>query len=133
MVGPDAQEIDNIVKIMAGTFKITDEGTLADYLGVKIRKDDQGRMTLTQGHMIDLADLGIDDETSKPKETPAMPSKLLTRDLDGEDFNRPWEYRSVVGKLNYLEKCTRPDLAFAVHQCAHFASNPKESHAIAIE
>ena len=135
LVGPDNQEIDDIVKIMAGTFKITDEGTLADYLGVKIRKDDQGKMTLTQGHMVEsiLNDLGIDGKSGKPKETPAMPSKLLTRDLDGEDFNRPWEYRSVVGKLNYLEKCTRPDIAFAVHQCARFASNPKESHAIAIE
>ena len=30
LVGPDDQEIDDIVKIMAGAFKITDEGTLAD-------------------------------------------------------------------------------------------------------
>ena len=69
---------------MAGTFKITDEGTLADYLGVKIRKDDQGKMTLTQGHMIEsiLSDLGLDDKTDKPKETPAMPSKLLTRETN---------------------------------------------------
>ena len=135
LVGPDDQEIDDIVKIMAGTFKITDEGTLADYLGVKIRRDEQGNMTLTQEHMIEsiLNDLGIDEKSGKPKTTPAMPSKLLTRDLDGEDFKRQWDYRSVVGKLNYLEKCTRPDLAFSVHQCARFASNPKESHAIAIE
>ena len=135
LVGPDDKEINDIVKEMAGTFKITDEGTLADYLGVKIRKDEQGNMTLTQGHMIEsiLKDLGIDESSGKTKPTPAMPSKLLTRDTDGEEFNRSWEYRSVVGKLNYLEKCTRPDIAFAVHQCARFASDPKESHAIAIE
>ena len=34
LVGPDDQEIDHIVETMAGAFKITDEGTLADYLGV---------------------------------------------------------------------------------------------------
>ena len=135
LVGPDDQEINDIVKEMAGTFKITDEGTLADYLVVKIRKNEQGKLTLTQAHMIEsiLKDLKIDDDTSKAKSTPAMPSVLLTRDTDGEPFNKEWDYRSVIGKLNYLEKCTRPDIAFAVHQCARFASDPKNSHAKAVE
>ena len=53
LVGPDDDEINTIVKSMAGTFKITDEGSLADYLGVKIRKDEQGNMILTQTHMIE--------------------------------------------------------------------------------
>ena len=39
----------------------------------------------------------------------------------------------MIGKLNYLEKCTRPDIVFADHQCARFASNPKQSHAEAVE
>ena len=38
LVGPDDDEINTIVKSMAGTFKITDEGSLADYLGVKNSK-----------------------------------------------------------------------------------------------
>ena len=90
---------------------------------------------MTQGHMIEsiLNDLNINDDTKKKANTPALPSKLLTRDEDGDPFNRSWEYRSVIGKLNYLEKCTRPDIAFAVHQCARFASNPKQSHAEAVE
>ena len=135
LVGPDDQEIDDIVKIMAGAFKITDEGTLADYLGVKIRRDENGGLLMTQGHMIEsiLNDLGIDENTKKKATTPAFPSKLLTRDEDGEEFNKSWDYRSVIGKLNYLEKCTRPDLAFSVHQCARFASNPRRSHAEAVE
>jgi hypothetical protein len=38
-----------------------------------------------------------------------------------------------VGKLNFLEKSTRPVIAYAVHQCARFSSNPKQSHANAIK
>jgi hypothetical protein len=38
-----------------------------------------------------------------------------------------------VGKLNFLEKSTRPEIAYAVHQCARFSSNPKKSHANAIK
>ena len=43
------------------------------------------------------------------------------------------DYRSVIGKLNFLEKSTRPDIAYAVHQCARFCSNPTELHAEAVK
>jgi hypothetical protein len=45
----------------------------------------------------------------------------------------PRHYRSIVGKLKYLEKCTRPEIAYAVHQCARFSKNPKISHSKAIK
>jgi ATP-binding cassette subfamily B (MDR/TAP) protein 1 len=37
-----------------------------------------------------------------------------------------------VGKLNYLEKGSRPDIAYAVHQCARFSADPKQEHGDAI-
>ena len=49
--------------------------------------------------------------------TLALTSKILQRDAHLEDAVTDWKYRSVIGKLNYLEKSTRPDLAYAVHQC----------------
>jgi hypothetical protein len=58
---------------------------------------------------------------------------ILQRDLDEAAFDEHWEYRSVIGKLNFLEKSTRPDIAYAVHQCARFSANPKKSHALAIQ
>jgi len=39
-----------------------------------------------------------------------------------------WEYRRIIGQLNFLKKSTRPNISYAVHQCARFSSNPKESH-----
>ena len=35
--------------------------------------------------------------------------------------------------LLYLEKGTRPDLAYAVHQCARYSSAPKQGHSLAIK
>jgi hypothetical protein len=35
--------------------------------------------------------------------------------------------------MNFLEKSTRPDLAYAVHQCARFMSAPTEEHAKAVK
>ena len=49
------------------------------------------------------------------------------------DFDGSFHYRSVIGKLNFLEKSTRPDIAYAVHQCAHFMEKPKASHGYAVK
>jgi len=43
-----------------------------------------------------------------------------------------WENKRIIGQLNFLEKLTRPNIAYAVHQCARFSSNPKASHKMAI-
>ena len=42
-------------------------------------------------------------------------------------------YGSVIGILNFLEKSTRPDSGYAVHQCARFSADPKQSHAVAVK
>ena len=34
--------------------------------------------------------------------------------------------------MNYLEKCTRPDIAYAAHQCARFTEDPKREHGKAV-
>jgi hypothetical protein len=39
----------------------------------------------------------------------------------------------VIGELNYLEKASRPDIAYAVHQCARFSESPKEDHTQAVK
>eukprot|EP00957_Ditylum_brightwellii_P139567 10636505-Ditylum_brightwellii.AAC.1 len=35
--------------------------------------------------------------------------------------------------MMYLASTTRPDIAFAIYQCAHFTHNPKHSHEIALK
>ena len=44
-----------------------------------------------------------------------------------------FHYRSVIGKLNFLEKSTRPDISVSVHQCARFSERPMRSHAEAVK
>lgn len=70
---------------------------------------------------------------TKTKDKPAPSSTILRRDLDGDSFDEQWDYRSIIGKLNFLEKSTRPEIAYAVHQCARFASNPRKSHGNAVK
>ena len=39
----------------------------------------------------------------------------------------------MIGQLNYLEKYTRSDTTYAVHQCARFCENTRISHFKAVE
>ena len=91
-------------------------------------------MRLQQPQLIEsiLQDLGL-SKGSKAVKTPTLISKIITPDPEGAKFDNRFDYRSVIGKLNYLEKSTRPDLAYAVHQCARFCSDPKQSHGEAVK
>jgi hypothetical protein len=74
-----------------------------------------------------LDDTGLIDG-SVTKNIPALSTTIFHEYPDSPPFNEAWHYRSIIGKLNYLEKSTRLDLAYAVHQCACFASSPKYGH-----
>ena len=68
-----------------------------------------------------------------PPQIPAKSSRILQRFKDSKSYDKNWHYRSLIGKLNFLEKSTRPDIAYAVHQCPRFSSDHKFEHAEAIE
>ena len=53
--------------------------------------------------------------------------------MNGKPRKATWNYRQANGMLNYLQATSRPELAFAVHQCARFAIDPKLSHERAIK
>ena len=52
---------------------------------------------------------------------------------NGAPLDEDWKYSSIVGMLLYLSSNSRPDIQFAVHQCARFNHNPKKSHGEAIK
>ena len=75
----------------------------------------------------------MDKENVTPKDTTTASSKILSKHPDSPVFDNHFDYRSVIGKLNYLEKSTRPDIAYAVHQCARFSIDPRYEHGQAIK
>jgi hypothetical protein len=47
---------------------------------------------------------------------------------DEPSFDLDFNYRSAVGKLNYLAQTTRPVIMYVTHQIAKYSSNPRQSH-----
>ena len=121
------------IQLSKQNFTIEDEGVVGDFLGVSINCNSNGTITLTQPQLIDsiIEDLNMQDNT-KPRSIPACSTKLVHKDTGGESTEANFHYRSVIGKLNFLEKSTRLDISVSVHQCTQFQDNPKKSHIQAV-
>jgi hypothetical protein len=141
LLGPDKKEIEEIYKKLDATFKIEDQGNLSDYLGIKIERKENGTMEWSQPTLTRaiLKDLGLVDVKSSnmptTRTTPSLSTVVLTShdEEPDHDESKSFNYRQVIGKLLYLEKSTRPDIACAVHQCARFSAKPKTKHAEAVK
>ena len=135
IIDANPSKVDTFIQELTDKgLKLEDQGHITDYLGVKVEATEDGKLKLYQPQLIDdiINQLGFNDRT-KSKATPAPSSTIINRDLEGQPFDEEWEYRSVVGKLNFLEKSTRPDITYQTHQVARFSSDPRQSHADAIK
>ena len=135
IAGPDKQEIAQIIQdIKLAGLNMTEEGDVADFLGVNIAKKHDGTIHLTQPHLIDqiLTDLKMTSPLLEPKDTPAMTSRTLHRHDSSPPHDGSFHYRSVLGRLGYLETGSRIDIAYICHQLARFSINPKREHSSAM-
>ena len=121
----------NINSLKANNLPLTVEKDIFHFLGIDIERGEGKEITLRQTGLIDKVLKTVGMEDCHAKESPAQATPLGT-DTDGELFSEDWDYASVVGMLLYLSSNSRPDIQFAVHQCARFTHTPRKSHAAAI-
>lgn len=136
LAGPDPQELDAIVQQMQAVgLNLTVEGDISDFLGVQIDRVNHNTFNLSQPHLINdvIKELRLDGKNVAIKKTTGASSKTLCRHLDAPPFDDHFNYRRVIGQLNYLEKCSRLDISCAVHQGARFVSNPRFQHGKALK
>jgi hypothetical protein len=126
----DMERIDDfIASLKTEGFVLTEEEDVYAFLGVELKSDPKsGEITLTQTGLIKKLIKYCGMEECNPKATPAASTPLGT-DASGSKFDEKWEYASAVGMAMYLSSNTRPEIQFAVHQCARFTHCPRASHA----
>ena len=111
LAGPDKEELQQVIAdIKKAGQDATEEGDIEDFLGVNIDRVDDETFHLSQPHLIEqiLCDLNLDGENVQEKETPSPMSRALGAHKLSPAFDGHFHHRSVLGKLNYLEKCSRP-------------------------
>ena len=107
---------------------LIDEGDVGKYLGVEIERNKEDKaITFNQTFLIqraiELAGLSDSNQVDIPAVNPP-----LSKDLEGARRTSTWEYRSIIGLLNYISGSSRTDIAYATHSAAIFSANRKASH-----
>ena len=135
LIHKDKNMVSDEIKSLSESFTLTSEGEVCDYLGVRFVRKPDGSIVLSQPRLIErvckLVGLDVDNENVKHHSTPAI--SVLQRDSKGLSRRTDYNYRSAVGCLSYLQSMSRPDITYAVQQCARFSHDPKRSHEDAIK
>ena len=128
-LGLSDEQLSGIITEMRNLdLDIKDQGHPADYIGVNIKQMKDGSIGLSQRGLIDTIIQDADLQDSKVKAVLAKVNEHLNAHLDKPHFSLNFNYRSMIGKLNYLAQTTRPDIMYAMHQLAKYSSNPLEPH-----
>ena len=99
--------------------------TVTDFLGIKIKKENN-KITLTQPQLIQsiINDLLL-VQNKNFNTLPALTSQLLHPEPGQDPHDKhDLQYKSIIGKINYVKKTARSDIAYATHQVAQFSQEP---------
>nr|KYP63826.1 Retrovirus-related Pol polyprotein from transposon TNT 1-94 [Cajanus cajan] len=123
ITGNNSSVLQSIISQLNSAFSLKDLGRLDYFLGIEVKSNFDGSLTLTQSKYIrDLLNR-TNMENSNSISSPMVSSeKFLDVSL----------YRSVVGALQYAT-ITRPKISFSVNKVCQFMSNPLEQHWSAIK
>jgi hypothetical protein len=130
---PRPEYIDEVIqKLRDEDMDLEEEEDVAGFLGIHIERKSNGTIKLTQSGLIKRIVDTLNLHNQHAKLTPAAADPLVM-DADGDPPDGTYSYASVVGMLQYLQAHSRPDITFAVSQCARYVHRTRRSHEIAIE
>jgi hypothetical protein len=130
---PSKTVLDSVIQALGAKFRITIEDEVTTYLGLEVSRNSEGTLVVRQPGLIDkvITICGLEQESNQHN-TPA--NTILQPSMPTDDTRQfTWSYRQVIGMLNYIAASTRPDISFAMHQCARFSTNPNRIHELAVK
>ena len=156
VTGDDTEGISDVKRGLASSFRLKDLGALRQILGCTWRRCKNGDSTFTQTKtIIDLANKFNIEVGSGVVETPAIASDVLKSEwqpvkgsrewkamtwspkkrrkrsaipIEVKDMSKQTRYRSIVGNLLWIARCTRPDIMHITSELTRFMQNPGIKH-----
>ena len=113
-------EINEIINIIKNNFKISKAEPINYILGIKVEKENNNYI-ISQIGFIEKLLQSFNIKYTRKTNTPCVGDNIK-----GEN-NKPFNittYKSAIGSLTYLAKCTRPDISFAVGKAARNSEHP---------
>jgi hypothetical protein len=108
----DTKDIDSFVKTLRDDYKFTlnDPYPIVDFLGIHFSHQANSELHMSQTGLIDAVTESAHIPKGRLKNTPTPDTEILHDDTEGLAFQESWNYPSVIGKLNYLEQNSQPDI-----------------------
>jgi hypothetical protein len=137
VTSPSVQYTLTVINKILQHFKGKHMGTVSHYNGMRVVWLRNGTLCLLlqPAHIDKLVDSFKDvADLAKPRIVPMKPGLRLCRAGTSDDMQsspldvQTYQYRTLVGGLNYISCCTRPDITFAVNQLARYSNAPTEAH-----
>ncbi|KAL7461363.1 hypothetical protein ACHAXS_001782 [Conticribra weissflogii] len=109
----------------------------SDYVGVNINHFMDRSYGFNKQALIEaiLDDIGM-ASSFEIKHVPMSSSKNLHSNVNCIPFFEAgfgFDYHSVIGKPNYLDQTSKPEIIFAMHQLARYSTDPRKEHGLAVD
>ena len=128
---PDQIECERVMDELHKKYAIKVMGEAKQFLGMLIERPAPDKLEISQESYIDEVLYRFEMADAKPSGVPMIANTRLdlTEEIS-EDERREMltvPYRQAVGALQYLQRVSRPDVAFAVQQEARHCANPRRT------
>ncbi len=120
VIAGETKYIKEIITKIKRKFKISNCGPIEYILGIKVEKQNNSYIISQKSYIENMLDKFNINNTRKRK-TPC------TGDNDISENKKPFDkttYKSAIGSLIYLSKCTRPEISFAVNKASRKCEQP---------
>lgn len=122
-------QISEVKQCLQQKFDMTDMGPAHMYLGMQItRHRNSNTILLDRNQYIQVVLERFNMFECNAVSTPMETGLNLIKRKDEAPPQEQRHYQKLMGCLEYVAINTRPDITFAVHKLAQFASNPDSSH-----
>ena len=126
-ISPNRPALESLLKQIGDRLSISVLGFPKWFLGMRVSKDDSGRILLDQSRAISDILERFNLQSLNFIQVPLSPqTQLLPLDDSSSQTTQP--YRSLIGSLMYMMTSTRPDLTVSVSMLGQFMANPGSKH-----
>ena len=127
-------DILNVKNSLHQRFDMSNMGPAHLYLGMQIIRDrTSNTIMLNQQKYLRIVLERFNMSNCNHVSTPMETGLKLYKRTDPAPSNEVHQYQRMIGCLEYAATATRPDITFAVHKLAQYASNPDSSHFNAVK
>ena len=124
--------LDEIISDIHQIWEVTVLGEPAKIVGIEISQTEDSIKIAQKLYIKSILEReGLSEINSVT--TPLDTNIKLEPNPDGNEGNRSNSFARLLGELQFLANCTRPDIAFAVNRLASYTANPSLQHFTAVK